>query len=387
MMNLPPLLYRGSVKNIRGEVSVPDSLLFEYSDRYSVFDWGEMPDELADKGRALSIMGKLFFNYLGSPHSWSDLFSRSEIHERFDTDYLNGLKNSEIYARLCTEGLCHHFINDEEVPFDSNLMKVKKIDVIRPVLYEEGYDYTPYAKRPVNTLVPLEIIFRLGLPKGNSLSKRLGNNPVAWKEYGLDRAPSEGELLQKPILDFSTKLERGDRYLEYSEAKNIAGLNDQEWCELHTITHLIALNLFSLHRSIGLELLDGKIEMAFNENGQSHRSFILVDSIGIDELRLLCDGKSFSKEFLREHYKESEWYKNLEDAKKEVESNIKMLGPDFKKLCLEKYHSQPEPLPANVLERALFVYQGYCNTLALKLKGVAPFTSEFTLQNYRSRYL
>lgn len=386
MMNLPPLLYRGSVKNIRGEVSAPagiSALLFEYSDRYSVFDWGEMPDELTDKGRALSIMGKLFFLYLENPHNWTDLFERGEIKARFDSHYLETLKSTAEFNALCTQGLPHHYLNDSEIPFASNLMKVKKIDVIRPVLNNQEYDYSPYRKKPVNALVPLEIIFRLGLPHGNSLSRRLGNNPVAWKDFGFDTVPHQGEKLQKPVLDFSTKLERGDRYLETKEAKMIAALSESEWSELQNLTHLIALNLFSLHHAIGLDLWDGKIEMAFvgKENGE--RTFMLVDSIGIDELRLLADGKSFSKEFLREHYKESAWYKNLEEAKKE--SNMR--GLDFKKLCLEKYHSEPAPLPPEVLNRALFVYQGYCNTLAMKLKGEMPFAPEYTLQNYRTRYL
>ena len=58
MTQLPPVLYRGSVKNVRGEVSAKE-LLFEFSDRFSVFDWGEMPDALDEKGKTLAVMGKL----------------------------------------------------------------------------------------------------------------------------------------------------------------------------------------------------------------------------------------------------------------------------------------------------------------------------------------
>ena len=42
MNSLPPMMYKGSVKNVRGEKNA-DVIFFEYSDRYSIFDWGEMP--------------------------------------------------------------------------------------------------------------------------------------------------------------------------------------------------------------------------------------------------------------------------------------------------------------------------------------------------------
>lgn len=387
MMTLPSLLYRGSVKNIRGDVSPsvdsPQHLLFEYSDRYSVFDWGEMPDQLIGKGRALSIMGKLFFRYLENPLNWTDLFSRLEVRQRFTSSFLEKCQQSAEYERLCSEGLTHHYLGDEDNAFDSAFMKIKRIDVIRPVRQEREYDYSPYRQRVVNTLVPLEMIFRLGLPPGNSLSKRLGFNPVAWREFGLKSVPREGDRLDQVVLDFSTKLERGDRYLEASEAKRLSGMSDEEWRELSMLINLIALNLYSLHHCLGLDLWDGKLEMAFVEKDQ-RRSFMLVDSIGIDELRLLCAGKSFSKEFLREHYKNSQWYRHLEEAKKEAQ----MRGLDFKKLCQEKYHSSPEALPLQVLERALFVYKAYCNSLALRLGLNAPiFPGNFTIEEYQARYL
>ena len=82
MTNLPPVLYRGSVKNVRGEVSAK-SLLFEFSDRYSVFDWGEMPDQLDEKGKTLAIMGKSFFHYLEVADNWKNLFSHPIILKTF----------------------------------------------------------------------------------------------------------------------------------------------------------------------------------------------------------------------------------------------------------------------------------------------------------------
>ena len=57
-----------SVKDLRVE-SEParDALgrgVFEFSDRYSVFDWGEMPDSIPGKGASLCTMGAFNFELL-----------------------------------------------------------------------------------------------------------------------------------------------------------------------------------------------------------------------------------------------------------------------------------------------------------------------------------
>lgn len=384
MNNLPPLLYRGSVKNVRGEVSA-DSLLFEFSDRYSVFDWGEMPDQLDGKGTALAIMGKSFFEYLENPLYWKNLSSSEIIKKTFKKEFLDDLFNSELFKKYCDQGLPHHaFLKEEVYPWNSPYLKVKNISILKPTLAEDqSYQYFGYHDKPVNTLVPLEVIFRIGLAKGNSLSKRLGNNLDLWKEFGFNEIPTGGSLLSKPVLDFSTKLERGDRYLDYSEAREIAGLKKSEWEELHLMTYLIALNLFHFHHQIGLELWDGKIEVAFILNADGSRSFMLVDSVGIDELRLLYKGKSFSKEFLREAYKNSQWYKDLEASK----SESLISGVDFKDICLNNYHSKPNPLDPEIKLRAESVYKSYCNSVSAFLNHPLHFDPEFNLNNYSSRYL
>lgn len=381
MTNLPPVLYRGSVKNVRGEVSA-ETLLFEFSDRYSVFDWGEMPDQLDEKGKTLAIMGKSFFQYLSIGANWEGLFSSKVIQEIFSADYLKALESSELYLRYCTKGLNHHaLLNADEM--NTPYLKVKNINVIRPPLKEGKYHYEAYTDKPVNALVPLEVIFRLGLPPGNSLSKRNGNDLSKWKAFGFNEVPSSG-LLKTPVIDFSTKLERGDRYLDYSEAQQIAGLNAVEWNELHSMTHLIALNLFRFHHDLGLELWDGKIEVGFIPGATpENRSFMLVDSIGIDELRLLYEGKSFSKEFLRETYKESEWFKMLELAKKESLET----GVDFKDICTIKYRSAPDFLNKKVKARAEAVYKSYSNAVTQKVSGHKFFAEEFNLKDYSKRYL
>ena len=58
----------GSVKNLTViEEPTRDKLglgFFEFSDRYSVFDWGEMPDHIPNKGASLAIITSYFFEIL-----------------------------------------------------------------------------------------------------------------------------------------------------------------------------------------------------------------------------------------------------------------------------------------------------------------------------------
>ena len=57
--SLFPILYRGSVKDVLGPVAVPSlapgerAVFFAYTDAFSVFDWGKMPDLLPRKGERL----------------------------------------------------------------------------------------------------------------------------------------------------------------------------------------------------------------------------------------------------------------------------------------------------------------------------------------------
>lgn len=383
MRQFPPVLYRGSVKNVRGEVSA-DELLFEYSDRYSVFDWGEMPDSLSDKGRSLSVMGKCFFSYLEKKENWENLFSKLRLLKRFDENFLTNLENSEQYKKFKENGLLHHAnLSVDDVSWDSPYLWVKNIKILKPLRVDGIYDYTPYATKPINALVPLEVIFRLSLPPGNSFSKRLDsslNETTLWKDHGFLGNPGFGNL-SKPVIDFSTKLENGDRYLSYHEAQLISGLNNIEFDHLKTYAKLVGLNLYVLHQEMGIELLDGKIEVA-TVPGSENRNFLLVDSVGIDELRLVKNGKSLSKEFLREYYKNSSWYKALEISKKEASFQ----GCDFKAICLAKYKESPENLDQKTKEKTESLYKSYANDLNVLVLGKKCFENEFNLESHFKRF-
>ena len=68
-----PSVYRyGSVKKIRG-VEGRSPWLFDFSDHYSLFDWGKMPDPLPLKGKSLALMTLALYDHLSSPNSWKSL--------------------------------------------------------------------------------------------------------------------------------------------------------------------------------------------------------------------------------------------------------------------------------------------------------------------------
>ena len=54
-------MYAGSVKNIYSTDSV-SNLIFEFTDDYSVFDWGKMPDAIPRKGEALAKLMPSFLS-------------------------------------------------------------------------------------------------------------------------------------------------------------------------------------------------------------------------------------------------------------------------------------------------------------------------------------
>ncbi len=58
----------GSVKDLQVIQKPTEAAMgtgrFLFSDRYSVFDWGEMPDRIGGKGAALCIMGAYCFEQL-----------------------------------------------------------------------------------------------------------------------------------------------------------------------------------------------------------------------------------------------------------------------------------------------------------------------------------
>jgi len=284
----------GSVKDLevinkpeKGKMGIAS---FHFSDRYSVFDWGEMPDLIEGKGAALCMMGAYFFEKL----------ERKGVRTHY-----RGLVDRN--------GKVVHF-NELEQP--SNVMEINLVNVYRPRAdVQDGkleYDYSMYTPILRNFLIPLEIIYRNGLPEGSSVFKRLEQGLTTLKDLDLGHMPKPGEKLAKPIFDVSTKLEEGDRYVSWAEAQKIAGLTDEEVEEVKALLLKVDETITEIAQKAGLVNEDGKIELAFDPE----RRLMVVDVVGtLDECRFTYNELHVSKEIARQFYKETEWYKDVEEAR------------------------------------------------------------------------
>lgn len=298
---------------------------FIYSDRYSVFDWGEMPDRIPNKGSAISILGAYFFEKLESMN--------------IPTHYLGLVENDEV-KRLT------------DLTNPTNIMQMKLLRVIKPKLSGDKYDYSDYKIKEGGFLIPLEVIYRNFLPPGSSVFKRLKNGEITPNDIGLDKMPEPNQKLDKPIYDVSTKLEITDRYMSWKEAQEISGLSDDELAELKKLTGTVNNLITKEFSKIGLVNEDGKIEVGFDLN----RRLMVVDVLGtLDECRFTYSGLPVSKEIARIYYRNTEWNAVVEEAKKKDRQN-------WKEICKLK----PEPLSPKLKTLISQVYSACTNEITGK---------------------
>lgn len=382
------LLYRGSVKDVYG-IEGKDPYVFEFSDRYSIFDWGEMPDALPGKGEALAVMGDLCFRHLAEPAVWSGW----KISESYPKFWRDSLTTSRAWAELRRSGLAHHSLglvddSGKSVGLGSRAKRLAVKAIGRPAAPSSvvggkvHFNYSAYESRPNDVLVPLEVVFRFGAPEGSSFLQRLEEIPGYAQSFGFAEKPAPGEWFTYPVVEFFTKLEPSDRFLTREEAKKVASLSDVEIDNLTALTLLVALRLKDAFATAGLELWDGKFEFAFRPEDK-YRSFLLVDSIGPDELRLIGPGGvHFSKEFLRRVYRGGEWYAALEKAKKLAKERGEK---DWKKICKEELKVFPAKLPPEAYGCAQALYPSLAEALAKEFFGKHIFEEALSISEICKR--
>lgn len=289
---------------------------FVFSDRYSVFDWGEMPDTIPYKGMSLCLIGAYFFEKL----------EKAGVR----THYL-GLEEEGEVKRL------------SELREPVNTMHIQLVRVILPSRTETGYDYGLYKYVQGNFLIPFEFIYRNTLPEESSLRKRVVEGKMTLEELGISELPSPGEFLPEPILDVSTKLEEQDRYVSWSTVTELGILTPEEVQKVRDL--LLFVDRFisrEMHR-IGIVNEDGKIELALD----GRRNLVLVDVVGTpDECRFTFQGMPMSKEMLRSFYRKTKWYEEVQRAKQDHPFDWKA-----------HVASTPPPLPPDLVQLTSWLYQ------------------------------
>ena len=317
-----------SVKEFRIEEEATADRLgrgsFVFTDDYSVFDWGKMPDQIPQKGASLCSMGAFNFELLES--------------EGVPTHYRGVIEGAPADRKTA----------DDDVSLDETTTPPREmaIDLTQvPDLPHEGreYDYDAYhADAGSNYLVPLEIVFRNRVPVGSSLRRR--TDPA---DHGLDVAqwPDEAVDLADPIIEFSTKYEESDRYLDRAEADSIAGR--AEIADLEAIALEVNRVITEQAESAGLVHEDGKIECLYDDG-----EIRVGDVVGtFDENRFSYEGTQLSKEVIRQYHKRSQpaWVEAVAQAKAEAKRTD---VADWRQLC----NVDPEPLDESVLETARDMY-------------------------------
>jgi len=280
------LIRKGKVKEV---YAIDDErLLFLFTDNISVFD-KIIPSKIPGKGESLCKTSAFWF------------------------EKLNG------------EGIENHYISCDE-----NRMVVRRFRILdKPTTTDENY------------LVPLEFITRYYV--AGSMYDRIKKGRMDYRELGFSSMPEYGEKLPEPYFEITTKFEAYDRKVDFKEAREIGGLNQNEIEEIKErilkIDEIIAREV----EGRGLIHVDGKKEFALGEG----REIVVVDTFGtLDEDRW-WDKEEYekgniiqlSKEFVRQYYREIGYYDKLKEAR-------------------EKGKEEPEipPLPKEMVEKVSKLY-------------------------------
>jgi phosphoribosylaminoimidazole-succinocarboxamide synthase len=260
------LLIKGKVKEA---YDLGDRLEFLFTDNISVFD-KVIPSLIPFKGETLSREGVYWF---------------------------------ERAARM---GIKTHFLA-YQAPAG---MLCKKVNILQP------QQITSQSK---NYLIPLEWICRWYV--AGSLYDRVKEGKVQAKDLGFASGHTvrSGEPLPEPFIEVSTKLEKTDRLLKKEEALQISGLSSREYDDAREVVLKIDADIGKSVASRGLIHVDGKKELAFDED----RQIMVIDVYGTADEDRFWDKASYeqgkfvdlSKEYVRQYYRQTGYKDQLYKAR------------------------------------------------------------------------
>lgn len=337
---------------------------FKFSDRYSVFDWGEMPDNIPCAGASRCMSSSYFFE---------------RLKDRGVRTHYKGLADGT--GRVYTAA---------EAPGPMTRMEIDVVRVIKPWPIGMKYGYSFFRNTGKNHegcfVVPLEVIYRNTLPRGSSVFRRLEEGSLSLRTMGLEEMPEEGKTLPHTVTDVSTKFERHDRYPDERDGesaqnffRDLGGLSDGEIeCMQYVLERADNVITEGLYRA-GLHNDDGKIEFAFTPG----RELMVADAMGtLDECRFTYpfgnERIELCKEIPRQWYRHTQpgWVAEIGKVKKSGEEDWRSL-----------VKSRPEPLPLHLLELLGHAYASFANAVLERRVFDVPSIPEVAAEYQRFREL
>lgn len=271
---------------------------FEYTDNYTVFHYGRMPDLIPGKGEAICRMAVFNFTMLEA----------AGVRTHF-----------------------RRFIAPNRIEFD--LARVPDPDA------------GPLPPGAGNYLIPVQVLFRNELPQGSSVHRRLAAGTLTLSEIGLDAIPAVGEKLPHPLIEYATMLEEVNRFIGGPEAQRLAALSDEQFQAMRDTTITVNEVLTGHAHELGLNHCDGKLEFLVSSDAR----IVLADSPGTpDESRLMFNAVHCGKQVLRN------WY-----ADNGLEMPISKLIAEG---VPRSQWSQPTPLPPEFLPVMSDLYRSLSET-------------------------
>ncbi|WP_143219158.1 phosphoribosylaminoimidazolesuccinocarboxamide synthase [Actinokineospora bangkokensis] len=224
----------------------PGEGVMRFSDRYSVFDFGVLPDEVPGKGAASCAMAVRSF----------ELFEAA--------------------------GVRTHFL--EQVADDAIRIRLLDVDT----------DGTKGRTGPGRT-IPLQVIYRLALPKESSVHRRARAGTLDHATVPA-YADAGAPWLSRPMVEFTTKYEETDRFISRAEAERVGAVDAADIAAVAELAERVAGVVDRHCAEVGLTLVDGKAEFGYDAD----REPILIDHAGTpDENRFYLGGVPVCKELLR----------------------------------------------------------------------------------------
>jgi phosphoribosylaminoimidazole-succinocarboxamide synthase len=355
MMQSSEIVYEGADRRVFGTGGGEDRLYLEISDHYSIFDWGRMPDRIANRGRALSVIAAYIFEHLENPETWQHT-AMSPALKPIRSDWLERRWNHLIFCHwLAEHGAPTHYralVGPDSKPLSMKeaaasgqpvLLDILKSLYLVPrqvvILEQPLFFYQPPEPDGPRFHVPLEFVFRFGIAPGDPLTGRLTTDRTYRAAHGLEKQPEAPGLFERPVLEFYTRLEPHRRLLDLREALLISGLTPGHLEEAIELSYNIALALLALFAGKGLQLWEGKLEYVAGPDGLR-----LADSVGPDRLRLFYEGTEVGDGFLRNAYAATTW------------AGAQAAASSRQQFCRDDLKAAPEPLAPGLKAQADLMY-------------------------------